>query len=63
MTVSGGAADALRVFSYIVLAYFGVLTVGYLTVTLVSAVQVRSYFRRRSPARWSVRCARGSRRP
>ena len=48
MTASGIGGDALRGFSYLVLAYFGVLTVCYLAVTLMSAVQVRRYFCRRS---------------
>jgi cellulose synthase/poly-beta-1,6-N-acetylglucosamine synthase-like glycosyltransferase len=46
----GIGADALRAFSYLVLVYFGVLAVCYLAVTLVSAMQVRVYFRRRSEA-------------
>ena len=50
MTASGIGADALRAFNYLVLVYFGVLTLSYLAVTLVSAVQVRAYFRRRSEA-------------
>ena len=48
MTASGIGADLLRAFNYLALAYFGVLTLCYLTVTVVSAVQVRAYFRRRS---------------
>jgi cellulose synthase/poly-beta-1,6-N-acetylglucosamine synthase-like glycosyltransferase len=41
-------ADALRVFNTGVLAYFALITVGYLIVTATSAAQVRAYFRRRS---------------
>jgi cellulose synthase/poly-beta-1,6-N-acetylglucosamine synthase-like glycosyltransferase len=41
-------ADALRAFSYLALGYFGLITLSYLAVTLMSALQVRSYFRRRS---------------
>ena len=48
MTASGIGADLLRAFNYLALAYFGVLTLCYLAVTVVSAVQVRAYFRRRS---------------
>jgi cellulose synthase/poly-beta-1,6-N-acetylglucosamine synthase-like glycosyltransferase len=47
---SSVGAEVLRGFSYLVLAYFGVLTISYLTITLVSAVQIRRYFRRRSQA-------------
>jgi cellulose synthase/poly-beta-1,6-N-acetylglucosamine synthase-like glycosyltransferase len=47
---AGIGADALRAFNDLALAYFGLLTVCYLTVTAVSAIQVRSYFRRRSQA-------------
>jgi cellulose synthase/poly-beta-1,6-N-acetylglucosamine synthase-like glycosyltransferase len=50
VTTSGIGADALRAFNDLALAYFGVLTLCYLTVTAVSAVQVRIYFRRRSQA-------------
>lgn len=42
--------DVLRVFSYLALGYFALLTVSYLTITLLSAVQVHGYFRRRSQA-------------
>jgi cellulose synthase/poly-beta-1,6-N-acetylglucosamine synthase-like glycosyltransferase len=50
VTASDIGAEALRGFSYLVLVYFGVLTLSYLAVTLVSAMQVRAYFRRRSEA-------------
>jgi cellulose synthase/poly-beta-1,6-N-acetylglucosamine synthase-like glycosyltransferase len=40
--------DVLLVFNYAVLAYFGLITVAYLTVTCASAVEVRRYFKRRS---------------
>jgi cellulose synthase/poly-beta-1,6-N-acetylglucosamine synthase-like glycosyltransferase len=43
-------ADALRVFNATVLVYFGLITVSYLAVTMMSAHEVRSYFRRRSGA-------------
>lgn len=42
--------DVLRAFSYLALGYFALLTVSYLAITLLSAVQVRGYFRRRSQA-------------
>ena len=48
--MSGIGADVLRVFNYLALGYFGLLTLCYLAVTLLSAVQVRNYFRRRSQA-------------
>ena len=48
MTASSIGADLLRAFSYLVLVYFGVLTLCYLAITLMSAAQVRAYFRRRS---------------
>jgi cellulose synthase/poly-beta-1,6-N-acetylglucosamine synthase-like glycosyltransferase len=50
VTASGIGADALRAFNYLALGYFIVLTVCYLAVTLASAAQVRTYFRRRSQA-------------
>jgi cellulose synthase/poly-beta-1,6-N-acetylglucosamine synthase-like glycosyltransferase len=43
-------ADVLRVFNVVALGYFGAITLCYLTVTLLSAVQVRNYFKRRSQA-------------
>jgi len=43
-------ADVLRAFSYLALGYFALLTMSYLAITLLSAVQVRGYFRRRSQA-------------
>ena len=48
MTASGLGADALRAFNFLALGYFGVLTISYLAITLLSAVQIRRYFRRRS---------------
>jgi len=50
VTASGLGAELLRAVGYLVLAYFVVLTFSYLAVTLLSAVQVRRYFRRRSEA-------------
>ncbi len=44
----GVGADLLRGFNYLVLGYFVLLTVSYLAVSVMSAIQVRSYFRRRS---------------
>jgi cellulose synthase/poly-beta-1,6-N-acetylglucosamine synthase-like glycosyltransferase len=44
------ADDVLRAFSNFALGYFGLLTLCYLAITLVSGVQVRNYFRRRSQA-------------
>jgi cellulose synthase/poly-beta-1,6-N-acetylglucosamine synthase-like glycosyltransferase len=48
VTASTIGADALRGFNDLALVYFGLITVCYLAVTLMSAVQVRNYFRRRS---------------
>jgi cellulose synthase/poly-beta-1,6-N-acetylglucosamine synthase-like glycosyltransferase len=48
--MTGIGAEALRVFNYLALGYFGVITLCYLTVTLLSAAQVRNYFKRRSQA-------------
>jgi cellulose synthase/poly-beta-1,6-N-acetylglucosamine synthase-like glycosyltransferase len=48
VTASGIGADLLRAFNYLALAYFAALTLCYLAVTLMSAVRVRRYFRRRS---------------
>jgi cellulose synthase/poly-beta-1,6-N-acetylglucosamine synthase-like glycosyltransferase len=48
VTPSGIGADLLRVFNYLALAYFAALTLCYLAITVMSAVQVRRYFRRRS---------------
>lgn len=47
-SVGGVGADLLRGFNYLVLGYFGLLTVSYLGVSVMSAIQVRSYFRKRS---------------
>ena len=43
-------ADLLRAFNWLVLGYFGLLTVSYLAVTAMSALQVRGYSRQRSRA-------------
>jgi cellulose synthase/poly-beta-1,6-N-acetylglucosamine synthase-like glycosyltransferase len=40
--------SVLRAINYVVLGYFVLLTVSYLAVSVMSAIQVRSYFRRRS---------------
>jgi cellulose synthase/poly-beta-1,6-N-acetylglucosamine synthase-like glycosyltransferase len=48
VTASGIGADLLRAFNYLALTYFAALTLCYLAITLMSAVQVRTYFRRRS---------------
>lgn len=48
--VHGVGADILRGFSYLALGYFALLTICYLTITVMSAVQVRGYFRHRSHA-------------
>jgi len=48
VTASGIGADLLRAFNYLALAYFGALTLCYLAITVMSALQVRAYFRRRS---------------
>jgi cellulose synthase/poly-beta-1,6-N-acetylglucosamine synthase-like glycosyltransferase len=50
MTAGAIGADALRAFNYLALGYFALITLCYLAVTLMSAVQVRNYFRRRSQA-------------
>lgn len=50
MTASGIGADVLRAFNYLALGYFALITLSYLAVTLLSAAQVRNYFRRRSQA-------------
>jgi cellulose synthase/poly-beta-1,6-N-acetylglucosamine synthase-like glycosyltransferase len=50
MTAGAICADALRAFNYFALGYFGLLTLCYLVITLLSAMQVRAYFRRRSQA-------------
>lgn len=50
MSASGIGADVLRAFNYVALGYFGLITLSYLAVTLLSAAQVRNYFRRRSQA-------------
>jgi cellulose synthase/poly-beta-1,6-N-acetylglucosamine synthase-like glycosyltransferase len=42
--------DVLRAFSYLALGYFVLLMVSYLAITVLSAVQVRGYFRHRSQA-------------
>ena len=41
-------SDFLLGFNYAVLAYFGLITLSYMAVTMMSAVQARSYFRARS---------------
>ena len=46
--MSGFGADVLLAFNYVMLGYFGLLTVSYLAVSIMSAVQVRAYFRKRS---------------
>lgn len=46
--MSGFGADVLLTFNYVMLGYFGLLTVAYLGVSVMSAIQVRSYFRKRS---------------
>lgn len=43
-------ADVLRVFNVAVLAYFGLITLSYMAITVMSAREVRGYFRRRSGA-------------
>jgi cellulose synthase/poly-beta-1,6-N-acetylglucosamine synthase-like glycosyltransferase len=48
VTASGIGADLLRAFNYLALAYFSALTLCYLAITVMSALQVRAYFRRRS---------------
>ena len=50
MTADVVGADVLRGFNYLALGYFGLITVCYLAVTLMSALQVRNYFKRRSQA-------------
>jgi cellulose synthase/poly-beta-1,6-N-acetylglucosamine synthase-like glycosyltransferase len=40
--------NVLHAFNYVVLGYFALLTVSYLAVSVMSAIQVRSYYRRRS---------------
>lgn len=40
--------SVLHAFNYVVLGYFALLTVSYLSVSVMSAIQVRSYYRRRS---------------
>ncbi|MGZ6709578.1 MAG: glycosyltransferase family 2 protein, partial [Solirubrobacteraceae bacterium] len=50
MTLATWWAGALHVFNAAVLAYFCLITVSYLAVTSMSALQVRGYFRRRSRA-------------
>jgi cellulose synthase/poly-beta-1,6-N-acetylglucosamine synthase-like glycosyltransferase len=48
--VDGVGADILRGFTYLALGYFVALTICYLTVTIMSAAQVRRYYRHRSQA-------------
>jgi cellulose synthase/poly-beta-1,6-N-acetylglucosamine synthase-like glycosyltransferase len=43
-------ADVLRVFNVAVLTYFGLITLSYMAITVMSAREVRGYFRRRSGA-------------
>jgi cellulose synthase/poly-beta-1,6-N-acetylglucosamine synthase-like glycosyltransferase len=50
VTAAGIGADVLRALNFLALGYFGLITLCYLAVTLLSAVQVRTYFRRRSQA-------------
>lgn len=42
--------DVVRGFDYAALAYFALISISYMLVTIGSAIQVRAYFRRRSGA-------------
>ena len=46
--MSGFAGDLLLAFNYVVLGYFALLTISYMAVSVMSAIQVRAYFRKRS---------------